>query len=417
MTTLDAMPSPIRPILSKIEELAGGFGSSAYLVGGVVRDRILGRPVLDLDLAIDGDAIAIARAAAAEVGAELRVHEEFGTAVLRLPSGRRIDLATTRSEHYETVAALPTVEPATLDVDLRRRDFTVNSMAQPLGAAEADRLIDPSEGLADLRSGLLRVHHERSFLDDPTRIVRGVRFEGRLALTLEPETERLAHAACAAGAVGRLSADRLRTEFELLFVEDLDLEAAWRRLGDLGVVEGAGLGDAATGARLLGRVERSLEGWLDRHGGDPPPRRVEALLAAALLALPPVERPAAADRLGASIGRLERIEVSGVALERPNLSEHEAADILSGFSPAELAVLEGSGGPEVGRRVKSFVSSQRDFELTINGAMLLEHGFAAGPAIGAALRATRAARLDGLITASEEFAFAIARLGGENRDR
>ncbi len=412
--TFDAMPPAVRSVLDKIKGQAEELGSPAYLVGGVVRDRILGRPLLDVDLAVEGDAIALARAVASKVEAELRIHEEFGTAVFVLASGPRIDLARTRAEVYTAVAALPSVRPASLEEDLLRRDFTVNSMAVSLDDPGGP-LIDPSDGRGDLESGLLRVHHDRSFLDDPTRIVRGVRFETRLGMHFEAATERRAREACAAGAVARLSSDRLRREVELLFDEGLDPESGWKRLADLGFLEAAGLPADAAGRGMLGRVARVLAGWIERHGEANRVGISRTLLGAALLTQARGMRLDAAALLGIGAGCTDRFEELIVELERPELLPHESAALLDGLELEELPLVEALAGPQAIARVGEYLATQRGFELTIDGSMLLARGFAAGTAIGEALRVTRQARLDGLITAGEELHFAIATLRGENR--
>src|SRR3954453_18647374 len=156
----------------------------AYLVGGVVRDLLLGRPVTDVDVAIEGDAEALVDLP----GFSLERDGLFLTG--RLEQGDvKIDVARARSESYPAPGALPAVEPASIADDLARRDFTVNAMALPLGGRPA--LIDPHGGQGDLAGGLLRVLHQRSFVDDPTRALRGARYAARFGFELEPETERL----------------------------------------------------------------------------------------------------------------------------------------------------------------------------------------------------------------------------------
>src|SRR5512134_2481200 len=169
-------PADLRESLDSligIEELRRAAGNEpAYLVGGAVRDLLLGRTRTDLDLAVDGDVGAIARA----LGEDVTTHERFGTATVRV-GDLVVDLARSRAESYERPGALPAVTSAPIAEDLARRDFTINAMAVPLtGKAE---LIDPYGGLEDLRVGVLRVLHERSFVDDPTRALRAARYAAR----------------------------------------------------------------------------------------------------------------------------------------------------------------------------------------------------------------------------------------------
>jgi len=231
-----ATPGPalgrLRPELAArvavVARVAAEMGVEAWLVGGTVRDLLLGRDGPDLDFVAVGDGAGLAAAVQRALGGRLLRHAEFLTADVIDAEGVHLDVATARQESYEAVAALPDVWPAaTLDDDLSRRDFTVNAMALRLpaslpesvndgldvgGLAASASLADPSGGRRDLAAGALRVLHERSFLDDPTRVLRGVRFEARLGLRLTPETEELARQAVAAGAFARLSGSRLRRE-------------------------------------------------------------------------------------------------------------------------------------------------------------------------------------------------------------
>ena len=163
------------------DSISDGLGSldlprreGVYLVGGAVRDLLLGRESFDVDLAVEGDAIEFARG----LGGEVTAHGRFGTAVVRFPDGRQLDVVTCRRETYAAPAALPDVEAGTIEDDLARRDFTVNAMAASLGS-DFGRLVDPHGGRADLENETIRVLHQQSFVDDPTRIFRAVRYESR----------------------------------------------------------------------------------------------------------------------------------------------------------------------------------------------------------------------------------------------
>src|SRR5262249_42187406 len=148
-----------------------------YLVGGTVRDILLGEPAFDVDIAVEGDAIALARAIASQLGGRVRAHERFGTAVVIYGESERVDVVTARTEFYDAPAALPSVEHATIRDDLHRRDFTINAMAASLKGESFGRLVDPFGGRRDLVAGRVRVLHNLSFIDDPTRIFRAIRYE------------------------------------------------------------------------------------------------------------------------------------------------------------------------------------------------------------------------------------------------
>lgn len=218
--SLSKLPVRQRHLLKQICRLADERGLSVYLVGGVVRDLLLKRKNWDFDLTVEGDGIAFARLVADRHGARLVVFERFATAQLVFQDGLKMDIATTRRESYAQPAALPDVEPASLKEDLYRRDFTINAMAiQLLNGAQSGRLIDFYGGERDLRERRIRVLHERSFQDDPTRIFRAIRFEQRFGFRLERDTGRLLAQAASANLIQQLSGPRLRNEILLLFAE------------------------------------------------------------------------------------------------------------------------------------------------------------------------------------------------------
>jgi tRNA nucleotidyltransferase (CCA-adding enzyme) len=189
-----------------------------WLVGGSVRDLMLGRNIKDLDIVVEGDPEPLARRLAEEFGGRLGARSHFGTQALVIEENR-IDLATARCESYAEPAALPEVKPAGLEEDLLRRDFTVNSMALDLHQDSFGKLVDPRGGQFDLKGKLIRVLHDRSFVDDPTRMYRAVRFATRLGFEMAEETAGLMGKAIAEGMVERLSPARLGREVKLALAE------------------------------------------------------------------------------------------------------------------------------------------------------------------------------------------------------
>ena len=216
---LDALPGP------------------AYLVGGTVRDLLLGAPArFDFDVAVVGNAEAYARALAERLDGTVTVHDRFGTATVQYDDGAHVDVATARTETYAAPAALPDIAPASsIDEDLRRRDFTMNAMAIELPGGD---LVDPFRGQQHLRDRLVWVLHEQSFVDDPTRILRGALYETRLDFRMDPKTETLAMAS--AGDVRLLSGARIREELVAILEED-DPERTLERLAQLGVAAALGI--------------------------------------------------------------------------------------------------------------------------------------------------------------------------------
>ncbi len=249
---------PLAGVWATVQTAAGE--TPAYAVGGPVRDLLRGDPHRDADVAVEGDAVAVARRVATAIdGARLTVHSAFGTAVIVAPGGVRVDVAATRSERYPAPAALPQVSPATITEDLRRRDFTVNALAAALGGARFGEVLDPFDGRSDLAAGLIRVLHPASFRDDPTRLYRAVRYAARLGYALEPETEALARAAVAAGMVDLLSGARLRAEVVALLGESTATVAAALpaadALGLLAAVDPALAGEPGARAQRLARLD------------------------------------------------------------------------------------------------------------------------------------------------------------------
>ena len=232
-----AIPRHLEPILRDVGRFADAQQRPAYAVGGCVRDWLLGiRRTEDLDVTVEGGGIAVAEAVGRALRGTLTVHRQFGTATLLLP-GRvrgRIDFATCRRETYARPAAYPRVEPGTLHDDLFRRDFTINAMAAAIAPSGFGTLIDPFRGRADLARRMLRVLHDRSFLDDPSRILRGIRFRHRFALRWEAGTARLLREALRAGALGWLNRGRLQKELERMGGEPEPLACLRELAGRLG---------------------------------------------------------------------------------------------------------------------------------------------------------------------------------------
>ena len=220
-------------LLQRAGSIAEQSGSSLYLVGGVVRDLLLGRGSLDIDLMTPGDATALAEKLAAESGTRPTVHKKFGTATFVFDD-YRIDLATCRSESYTRPGALPEVRPGNISNDLFRRDFTINAMAINLSPSHYGELIDLYGGWADLKSGLIRVLHSRSFQDDATRIMRAVRYEQRLGFRLELGTARLLREHL--DMLDTISGERLRNEL-FLWLQEQNPGQVLERAGKLGVLK------------------------------------------------------------------------------------------------------------------------------------------------------------------------------------
>jgi tRNA nucleotidyltransferase (CCA-adding enzyme) len=369
-----------------------------YLVGGAVRDLLLRRPggSLDIDVAVEGDAHAAAQALADRLGGRATLHERFGTATVYVDTALTIDLARTRTETYPLPGALPVVAPSDLIADLRRRDFTINAMATALKGDELGRLHDPQGGRADLEEGLVRVLHDASFLDDPTRLLRAVRYATRFDFALESDTRELARDAVRLGALRTVSSQRLRDELLDLLAE-AEVPSALERLHALGIDKALHPAlepdPVLASSAALGAVETGAD-------------RVLAVLAALVLTDPPALAPWL-EQLGLS--RDQRDGVVRAARDAPALAEGlrsvelspSAIHALLGDEPPEaLALALALGAPPA--PILAWTSRLRFVRLDIGGDDLVAAGVEPGPALGRALAGTLRAKLDGEVNGRDE---------------
>ena len=232
-----SLDSSLLDLIHHIADESSALGFAIYLVGGSVRDLLLARPIVDLDLTLEGDAIKLARALVKKHGGDLTTHEKFFTATWTPQSSNSqiLDLISARRETYSHPGALPAVTKSTLDDDLRRRDFTINAMAIRVDGDHFGELYDPLHGQSDLEKKLIRALHPNSFLDDPTRIFRAVRYAERYGFTIESETLKLVNDDSLKILSG-LSGERLRHEFDLIF-EEPNPTALLKQITELGMLE------------------------------------------------------------------------------------------------------------------------------------------------------------------------------------
>jgi tRNA nucleotidyltransferase (CCA-adding enzyme) len=362
----------------------------AHLVGGAVRDLLRGEAPKDVDIAVEGDARSVGRAVAERLGSDAREYERFGTATVVTPDST-YNFATTRQETYDEPGALPRVTPASLAQDLGRRDFAINAMAVGLTGDDLGHLYDPFGGVADMEAGVVRVLHERSFLDDPTRLLRALRYATRLGFSLDPETERLAREAVAADALSTVSGARIRDELMDL-LRETDAPSGIERMRELEIhsalhpdldpdpelVASAALGATAIGAdrgiaalaALIEEAPEKLDLWL----GD--------------LHLVAEERDAAA--------RAARVAPRIAMALRERAHSPSELRALLGREPLEaLALALALRAPS--EPVLRWVSELSGVSLDIGGADLLAAGVPEGPALGRALDETLNRKLDGLV--------------------
>lgn len=363
----------------------GAALAGVHLVGGAVRDLLIGGDPPDLDLVVERDAIA----AAAELGERIRAHPRFGTASFAL-GGFSYDIATSRRERYPRPGALPLIEPAGIEEDLGRRDFTVNAVALALGEAERGTLRYVPNALEDLAARALRVLHPRSFLEDPTRLLRLARYGARLGMAPEPGTQALATAAISAGALDTVSGERIGVELRLLAAE-ADPVAGLLELRGLGVDEAIA---HRFGLENAGVARRALALMAEGGGG----RGDLVALASATAQMSAGELVRLLERLGFERGERELVlsaatsaDAVGRALQAAQRPSQIAAAART--HPPEVVSLAGArAGHDQARR---WLTKLRHVGLDIGGEDLLAAGVREGPAVGRALQAALDARLDG----------------------
>jgi tRNA nucleotidyltransferase (CCA-adding enzyme) len=360
---MDELAKALREAHPELETVRAVARQPVYLVGGAVRDLLLGRDRADVDLMVEGDATALA----AELGGASSEHDRFGAVKVDV-DGHEVDIVGARTETYERPGALPTVTPAeTIEEDLARRDFTINAMAIPLQGEP--RLLDPYGGRGDLEQGLLRVLHDRSFVDDPTRAIRAARYASRFGFRLEPKTEQLLRETD----LTTVSADRRRTELERLAAEE-DACAGFELLGEWGLID-----LRPGGIELMEAVDALLR---TPHWAELVPRE-RALVAAAL-------GPPGAEEVLASMWA-----------PKPG----EGVELAERRDPVELILARAMGADWLDH----YLTSWRATALEIDGDDLIAAGVEQGPAVGRGLRAARHRKLEGEISGrDEELATALA---------
>lgn len=408
------VPRETLGLLRRIGVAAESVGVRAYAVGGFVRDFLLGRESAELDIVVEGDGLALARRLASELRGSLVVHGTFQTASLEGGGGVRIDVATAREERYREPGALPEVRPASLSRDLLRRDFSVNAMALVLSPAGFGDLLDPLRGSADLARRRIRILHPLSFVEDPTRIFRAVRYQTRLSLTLDHNTRRALRLAADIADYPALSGQRLTAELELILAESAATQAllALGRLGAFRILDPS-YRFSPLAAKRVGDLA-SLLRWLRKHSI---PQDAVALALLALLAhLGREVAERCLKRLALAGEPLSRLTVAlreGPALAQQIAKQHQAppssrASLLCAHALETLGGAWLVGAGRARREVEWFLAEGRTTQPFLGGDDLLALGVAPGPRIGQLLDRLRDRRLDG-VTATRDQELALVR--------
>ncbi|NOX62286.1 MAG: CBS domain-containing protein [Chloroflexi bacterium] len=418
-----ALPEGLLKLLRDIGDIATELHYSLYAVGGFVRDLLLGRPNYDVDLVVEGDAAQLAHTLAKRFGGRVRTHKRFGTAKwirdekafaagkpLPDQTPASLDFATARTEFYEEATALPVVESSNIKLDLHRRDFTINTLAIRLDGPHWGELLDFYGGCRDLEEGLIRVLHSLSFVEDPTRILRAVRFEQRFGFKIESRTAELIHDAV--DLLARVSGPRIRHEFDLIF-QERQPEKVMARLHELGVFQA--LHPELTWNDALAVKFQNLRAALRET-----PLADEAIerlyFALWLHRLSPQAQREVLDRLRANARTRALIE-EGIRLRgrekellAPDLLPSRLDQLLAPFSDSALLIARIDADDwSLSQRILDYMTHLRPQKIELTGDDLKKMGVRPGPIYRRIFRQIRAARLDGEIhSRAEEEALAQA---------
>lgn len=407
----ERLPAEILGLLREIAACADENGFTAYAVGGFVRDLLMRRKNLDVDVVIEGDGIAFARIFAKQHGGKVRAHHKFQTAIIVLPNHRKIDVATARTEYYTEPAALPIVELSSIKNDLYRRDFTLNALALKLNGKDSDHLIDFFGGQQDLKDGVIRVLHNLSFVEDPTRIFRAIRFEQRFKLILGGQTEKLMKLAVSDGMLARLSGGRIFGELNLIFREEQPARilarmaeyGLWRYIHPAICFDGrvAALCKQAEDAIVwhqLGGEGRNIHFWfifVNCLAEGLTDGQTEELLHRLGLMKNPIERfIASRARLAEVADQLER---------KPARGPVEIYDMFEGLNEDELlCVMARVKEHNTKRAVVDYITRLRHIGAKVSGHDLIGAGIEPGPLLGKVMGIIVRENIKGLLSTKED---------------
>jgi len=421
----ERLPERVMALLRSAGECAAALGMRAYAVGGFVRDLVMRTDNLDLDLVVEGDGILFAETFGKEEGARVRPHHKFGTAVLVFPDGFKVDVASARVEYYLEPAALPTVEYSSLKQDMYRRDFTVNTLAVRLSPGGFGELIDFFGAQRDIKERVIRVLHSLSFVEDPTRILRAMRFERRFGFAISRHTLNLIRNAVRLDLIGRLPKPRLFGELELILDEE-DPVSILRRLAELGI--GPSIHPALTldkGQMALLEETQEVLGWFSLLFLEEKVEKWAVLLLSLLDPLSPAEGKALAREFGVRsrvrewvrVCKDEGLSVSQRLISTPSISRKTIHDILSPL-PNEviLYLMARSKHPDIKRYISLYFTQLKSVRLQVKGQDLLEMGYPSGPMYKEIFDAVLERKFAGdLRSRAEEAAFILSRYP-QNRD-
>ena len=415
----DRLPARVLALLRAAGECAERLEMKAFAVGGFVRDIMMRVENLDVDIVVEGDGIRFAEAFAEEQGARLRPHYKFGTAVMVFPDGFKLDVATARVEYYLKPAALPTVEYSSLKQDMYRRDFVINTLAVRLSPDGFGEVIDFFGAQRDIKEKIIRVLHSLSFVEDPTRILRAMRFERRFGFTVGRHTLNLIRNAVRLDLLSKIPKPRLFSELELI-LKEIDPVSIVRRLSELGL--GPSIHPALTLEKahlaLLGEAQEVLA-WFSLLFLEEKVEKWAVSFLALLDPLPPGDAKKLAKDLGVRSRVREWVRIckdegeSAILrlISTPSISRKMIHDVLSPL-PTEviLYLMARSKHPDIKRYISLYFTQLKNVRLQVNGQDLLALGYRPGPVFKRIFDLLLERKLAGdLRNKKEEIAFLLSR--------
>jgi tRNA nucleotidyltransferase (CCA-adding enzyme) len=416
----EQLPKKITQILKEFGVLAEKLGFRAYTVGGFVRDLLLRSPSFDIDIVLEGDAIEFARAFSEQHKIKAKMHRKFNTAMLVFPDGQTVDIASARFEYYQRPAALPIVELSSLKLDLYRRDFTINTLAVALNPDEFGHLIDFFSGQRDIKEKTIRVLHNLSFIEDPTRILRAIRFEQRFGFKIGKQSAGLIRNAVRMGLIQKLGGRRFLHEIKLILEEENPLPAL-QRMAEFAVMPAlaAPINFDRKMEELFGRL-REVISWYRLSFLDEPLERWWVYLLGLFSGLDRQNVEDACARLLLTVnqrerllwtfdnaGRLLKIFFQDIARLKPSAIYRA----LLPFRPEELLFLMGKAEDEsIRRAVSHYFHRYRNVKTDLKGKDLKAMGIPPGPIYRRLLDELLDARIDREVESRyDEFRFLVSR--------
>ena len=411
----DRLPTSVVAILQQMGSVGDALGVSVFAVGGFVRDLLLGQANLDIDIVIEGDGIAFAQAFAEQHACRVRAHHKFGTAVLVFPDGFKVDIASARMEYYLEPGALPMVEHASIRLDLYRRDFTINTLAVALNGRHYGDVLDYFGAQRDLQEKAIRVLHNLSFVEDPTRVFRAIRFEQRLGFHLGKHSEYLLRSAVRMGFVDRVGGPRLFNELVIILKES-DPRPALVRMAELDLLKylHPTLGFDAKASAQFEAASRAIHWYELLYTGQPCERWLVYFLC--------LTAPLDADAVAGMTARLsipgryhdllgEQREVGRALLRkferrRDRSNTPLPSEIRAWLHPLgtelQLALMALSESDAVKRWISLYFTQLREVAPLLDGNDLATLGLAPGPCYKEVLQALLDARLNGKVLTRED---------------